>query len=210
MNSKRLTARGLRTRANPVHPRLSPTHRAPAARVDRRSALLSPVMPRKSAAALSLVGPRSGELEPPPGLLPAERIAFVVAVRSVKPGHFALEDVPLLVAYASATVQERAISGELAEAETETAKAGLRAPMGGLPEASCGWRGPYALGQWRERLRQVVTVACRARSRPAPLRHGSTSPTGSRIDARRAQYRMVRGPSPPARGAVRRPSASHG
>jgi hypothetical protein len=35
-----------------------------------------------------------------------------------------------LVAYASATVQERAISGELDAAETETAKAGLRAAHG--------------------------------------------------------------------------------
>ena len=87
-------------------------------------------MPRKSAAALSLVGPRSGELQPPADLLPAERIAFVVTVRSVKPGHFAAEDIPLLVAYASATVQERAISRELAEAETETGKKELRAVHG--------------------------------------------------------------------------------
>jgi hypothetical protein len=156
-SSLEVRARVLRTRANPVHPRLSPTHRAPAARVDRRSALLLPVMPRKSAAALSLVGPRSGELEPPPGLLPAERIAFVVAVRSVKPGHFALEDVPLLVAYASATVQERAISRELGEAETEMAKAGLRAAHGRVAGSLV-------------RLARALRLGAMARA-PAPSRH---------------------------------------
>ena len=114
-------------------------------------------MPRKSAAALSLVGPRSRELEPPPGLLPAERIAFVIAVRSVKPGHFALEDVPLLVAYASATVQERAISRELGEAETEMAKAGLRAAHGRVAGSLV-------------RLARALRLGAMARA-PAPSRH---------------------------------------
>jgi hypothetical protein len=114
-------------------------------------------MPRKSAAALSLAGPRRGELEPPPGLLPAERLAFVVAVRSVKPGHFALEDVPFLVAYASAQVQERAISLELAEAETETAKAGLRAAHGRVAGSLV-------------RLGRALRLGAMARS-PAPTRN---------------------------------------
>jgi hypothetical protein len=87
-------------------------------------------MPRKSAAALSLVEPRGRRLQPPRGLSPAERAAFVATVRSVKPGHFAAEDTPLLTAYASATVQERAISGELETAATETAKDKLRLAHG--------------------------------------------------------------------------------
>jgi hypothetical protein len=64
-------------------------------------------MPRKSAAAITMLDPRGQRLEPPLGLSAAERAAFVAAVRSVKPGHFAAEDVPLLTAYAAATVQER-------------------------------------------------------------------------------------------------------
>lgn len=79
-------------------------------------------MPRKSAAAIALLEPRGHRLEPPPDLSEAERAAFVAAVRSVKPGHFAAEDVPLLVAYAAATVQERAIARELEAAEDEKAK----------------------------------------------------------------------------------------
>jgi hypothetical protein len=70
--------------------------------------------------------PRGRRLAPPRGLSTAERAAFAGTVRSVKPGHFALEDVPLLVAYASATVQERAISRELETIETETGKDKLR------------------------------------------------------------------------------------
>jgi hypothetical protein len=77
-------------------------------------------MPRKSAASLSLVDPRGHWLEPPPGLTAAERVAFDATVRSVKPGHFAAEDMPLLVAYASATVQERVISHALEKAEAES------------------------------------------------------------------------------------------
>jgi hypothetical protein len=77
-------------------------------------------MPRKSAAALRLVEPRGQLLEPPPGLSAAERVAFGATVRSVKPGHFAAEDMPLLVAYASATVQERVISHALEKAEAES------------------------------------------------------------------------------------------
>jgi hypothetical protein len=79
-------------------------------------------MPRKSAAAIALLEPRGQRLEPPSGLSEAEQAAFVAAVWSVKPGHFAAEDVPLLVAYAAATVQERAIARELEAAEDEKAK----------------------------------------------------------------------------------------
>jgi hypothetical protein len=79
-------------------------------------------MPRKSAASIGLLDPRGHWLEPPPGLSAAERVAFGAAVRSVKPGHFAAEDVPLLTAYAAAIVQERAIAHELEAAEAATAK----------------------------------------------------------------------------------------
>jgi hypothetical protein len=77
-------------------------------------------MPRKSAAALRLVEPRGQRLDPPPGLSAAERSAFVATVRSVRPGHFAAEEVPLLVAFAAATVQERVISQALEKAEAES------------------------------------------------------------------------------------------
>ena len=76
-------------------------------------------MPRKSAAATATLDPRGHRLEPPPGLSEAERAAFVAAVKSVKPGHFADEDEPLLVAYAAAIVQERAIARDLEAAEAE-------------------------------------------------------------------------------------------
>jgi hypothetical protein len=74
-------------------------------------------MPRKSAAATATLDPRGHRLEPPPGLSEAERAAFVAAVRSVKPGHFADEDTPLLTAYAAAIVQERSIAQDLEAAE---------------------------------------------------------------------------------------------
>jgi hypothetical protein len=83
-------------------------------------------MPRKSAAALRLVEPRGQRLEPPPGLSDAERAAFVATVKSVRPGHFAAEETPLLVAYAAAIVQERAIAHDLETADSETAKDRLR------------------------------------------------------------------------------------
>jgi hypothetical protein len=87
-------------------------------------------MPRKSAAAIATLEPRGHRLEPPPGLSEAERAAFVATVRSVKPGHFADEDAPLLVAYSAATVQERAIAQELEAAEEEKAKDRLRTAHG--------------------------------------------------------------------------------
>ena len=67
---------------------------------------------------------------PPSGLSKAERAAFVAAVRSVRPGHFAAEETPLLTAYASAIVQERAIAGELEAAMSGKAKDGLRLAHG--------------------------------------------------------------------------------
>ena len=99
-------------------------------------------MPRKSAAATATLDPRGHRLEPPPGLSEAERAAFVAAVRSVKPGHFADEDTPLLTAYAAAIAQERAIAQDLEAAEEaeedEKAKAKDRlrtARTGGSPGA---------------------------------------------------------------------------
>jgi hypothetical protein len=82
-------------------------------------------MPRKSAAATATLDPRGQRLEPPPGLSAAERAAFIATVGGVRPGHFAAEDVPLLVVYAAAIVQERDIAHELEDAEDEKAKAPL-------------------------------------------------------------------------------------
>lgn len=87
-------------------------------------------MPRKSAVAIATLEPRGRRLEPPPGLSEAERAVFVAAVRSVKPGHFAAEDVPLLTVYCAAIVQERAIARELEAAEEEKAKDRLRTAHG--------------------------------------------------------------------------------
>jgi len=70
-------------------------------------------MPRKSAAALTMLDPRGHCLEPPPGLSAVERAVFVATVKSVKPGHFAAEDALLLTAYVAAAVQERDIAQEL-------------------------------------------------------------------------------------------------
>lgn len=70
-------------------------------------------MPRKSAAAAAMLDPRGQRLEPPPDLSRAEREAFKATVRSVRPNHFAQEDLPLLVAYSAAIAQERAIAREL-------------------------------------------------------------------------------------------------
>lgn len=70
-------------------------------------------MPRKSAASIATLDPRGRRLEPPPGLSANERAAFIATVQSVKPHHFAGEDIPLLVAYSAVTVQERDIALEL-------------------------------------------------------------------------------------------------
>jgi hypothetical protein len=103
-------------------------------------------MPRKSAAALLVLDPRGHRLQPPRGLSKAERLAFVAAVRSVRPSHFAAEDVTLLTAYASATVQERVISKELAAAETETLKKELRAAHGRVAGSLVRLAGALRLG----------------------------------------------------------------
>jgi hypothetical protein len=70
-------------------------------------------MPRKSAAAARSIDPRGHRLDPPPGLSAAERKAFAATVASVRGGHFAAEDLPILAAYAAAIVQERDIAQEL-------------------------------------------------------------------------------------------------
>lgn len=87
-------------------------------------------MPRKSAVAIAALDPRGHRLEPPPGLSAAERAAFVATVRSVRPGHFMAEELPLLTAYASAQVQERAIARDLEAADDEKVTDRLRAAHG--------------------------------------------------------------------------------
>jgi hypothetical protein len=72
-----------------------------------------------------MLDPRGRRLEPPPGLSAAEREAFSATVRSVKPGHFAAEETPLLVTYARAIVRDGVIAAELKTAESATAKAAL-------------------------------------------------------------------------------------
>jgi hypothetical protein len=75
-------------------------------------------MPRKSAAATATLDPRGRRLEPPLSLSKAEREAFVDVVKSVRPGHFNLDDMPLLITYAAAAVQERTISRKLEAASS--------------------------------------------------------------------------------------------
>jgi hypothetical protein len=87
-------------------------------------------MPRKSAAAITVLEPRGHRLEPPSDLSASERAAFVATVKSVRAGHFAAEEVPLLTTYAAAIVQERAIAHELEAAEDEKAKDRLRLAHG--------------------------------------------------------------------------------
>lgn len=72
-------------------------------------------MPRKSAAATRSIDPRGHHLDPPPDLTAAERKVFAATVASVRPGHFAADDLLLLTAYVAAAVQERTIVQELEE-----------------------------------------------------------------------------------------------
>ena len=162
-------------------------------------------MPRKSSAALKVIEPRGYRPAPPEGLSEAERVAFTAAVCSVRPGHFAAEEVPLLVAFASATVQERAIAQELDAAETLTAKAALWAAHGrAAGDAGRGCRGPWRLGAYGagtpaaavdglERSRRLARAAsCLGNMNP------TTNRAGGSIDAGGAEYPLVRGSPPPA------------
>jgi hypothetical protein len=69
--------------------------------------------------------PRGRRLEPPPDLPDAVREAFLAAVNSVRPAHFAAEETPLLVAYAAAVVQQGDIIKRIEKARTASAKANL-------------------------------------------------------------------------------------
>ena len=146
-------------------------------------------MPRKSAVAIATLEPRGRRLEPPPGLSEAERAAFVATVRSVKPGHFAAEDVPLLTAYCCrhrARARHRpGARGGRGEEEGEGPPLDRARARCGKPDA--GWREPYAWGRWRGP--RAAIAACRARSsRAAPCR-GNTGRVKARpIDPRRAEY----------------------
>jgi hypothetical protein len=90
-------------------------------------------MPRKSSAAAVSLDPRGRRLEPPPGLPAAQRAAFIATVKSVKPNHFAAEDMPILLAYAAAQEEERDIVRDLEAAKAaddSAAKAVLRTAQG--------------------------------------------------------------------------------
>ena len=93
-----------------------------------------------------MLDPRGQRLQPPRGLSKAERLAFVATVQSVRPSHFAAEDVTLLTAYAAAMVQERIIAREL-EAATEAAlKKELRAAHGRVSGSLVRLAGALRLG----------------------------------------------------------------
>jgi hypothetical protein len=80
-------------------------------------------MPRISAIASSLVVLQGqAPLEPPADLPEAERKVFLATVRSVKPEHFAPEDIPVLEAYCGAVVQRKIVATELAKAAEEDAE----------------------------------------------------------------------------------------
>jgi hypothetical protein len=135
-------------------------------------------MPRKSAAAIAVLDPRGHRLEPPPDLSAAERVVFIAAVRSVKPGHFAAEDTPILSAYCAAIVQERTIARELETEGDDKAKDKLRNAhgrvVGSLTRLATALRlGAMARSPSRNR-RSAVTVEPLAGVAPAPweYRHG--------------------------------------
>jgi hypothetical protein len=124
-------------------------------------------MPRKSAAATATLDPRGQRLEPPPGLSEAEQAAFVATVKSVKPGHFANEDTPLLTAYVAAIVQERAICQELEAAEEEKTKDRLRTAHG---------RVAGTLARLARSLRLGAMARAPSRNRRLP---GTVEPSGA-------------------------------
>lgn len=135
-------------------------------------------MPRKSAASIAMVEPQGRRLEPPPDLSAAENAAFVAVVGSVKPGHFAPEDIALLTAYSAAIVDERAIARELANAD-EKDRAGLRAAHD---------RRAGALVRLARALRLGAMARAPSRNRRLP---GTVEPSG----AMPWEYQSARQPS---------------
>ena len=112
-------------------------------------------LPRTSSAASPLVLLQGQRLEPPPHLSKAERAAFLATVESVKPEHFAPEDLPLLCAYCAVSVQERAIAAALAGSpgdEVANLRAALSRAAGDLVRLARSLRlGPLARNANRRR-----------------------------------------------------------
>ena len=80
-----------------------------------------------------LADPRGRRLEPPPGLAAAQRAAFIATVKSVKPNHFAAEDMPIACRRRAAQAEERDIVRDLEAAKAaddSAAKAVLRTAQG--------------------------------------------------------------------------------
>ena len=74
-------------------------------------------MPRQAAAASGFAASTARPLlKPPPDLNTLEKEAFLDIVLGAPPHHFMPSDLPLVVAYARAIVQERIAAGELAAA----------------------------------------------------------------------------------------------
>ena len=74
-------------------------------------------MPRQAAAASGFAASTARPLlKPPPDLNALEKEAFLDIVLGASPHHFMPSDLPLVVAYARAIVQEKIAAGELAAA----------------------------------------------------------------------------------------------
>jgi hypothetical protein len=74
-------------------------------------------MPRQAAAASGFAtGTARPLLKPPPDLNALEKEAFLDIVLGAPPHHFIPSDLPLVVAYSRAIVQEKIAAGELAHA----------------------------------------------------------------------------------------------
>jgi len=74
-------------------------------------------MPRQAAAASGFAASTARPLlKPPPDLNTLEKEAFLDIVLGAPPHHFMQSDLPLVVAYARAIVQEKIAAGELAHA----------------------------------------------------------------------------------------------
>ena len=170
-------------------------------------------MPRKSAVAIATLEPRGRRLEPPPGLSEAERTAFVATVRSVKPGHFAAEDAPLLTAYCcrhcagarhrpgsrGGRGRGRGGKGEDEGPPADRPRARCRKPDEAGESLTLGSDGagpePQSPPAWHGRAERPAAVGIPAGLKARP------------IDPRRAQYFLVRGPSASAGRTFRRPGA---
>jgi len=106
-------------------------------------------MPRKSSLDVAFPAGQANRLSPPDDLTGPARAMFLDLVSSVRPDFFQPAHRPLLVAYASALVEERVAAGEL---EADYIVDGKASP----------W-----LAIWQARMRAVTTLARALRLSPA-------------------------------------------